>query len=73
MIDKKNQIGDAETAVLVGVVQKDQTEQQVQEYLDELAFLAETAGAATVKKFIQKLPHPDSRTFVGKGKLQEIS
>jgi GTPase len=72
MIDKKNQIGDAETAVLVGVVQKDQTEQQVQEYLDELAFLAETAGATTVKKFIQKLPHPDSRTFVGKGKLQEI-
>jgi GTP-binding protein HflX len=72
MIDKKNQIGDAETAVLVGVVQKDQTEQQVQEYLDELAFLAETAGATTVKKFIQKLAHPDSRTFVGKGKLQEI-
>jgi len=57
---------------LVGVVQKDQTEQQVQEYLDELAFLAETAGATTVKKFIQKLAHPDSRTFVGKGKLQEI-
>jgi GTP-binding protein HflX len=43
------------------------------EYLDELAFLAETAGAITVKKFIQKLPHPDSRTYVGKGKLQEIA
>jgi GTP-binding protein HflX len=58
--------------VLVGVVQKDQREQEVIEYLAELAFLAETAGAITVKKFIQKLPHPDSKTFVGKGKLQEI-
>jgi len=72
MIDKKNQIQEEERAVLVGVVQKDQKEHQVQEYLDELAFLAETAGAVTVKKFMQKLPHPDSRTFVGKGKLQEI-
>ena len=72
MIDKKNQIQSEEKAVLVGVVQKDQKEHQVQEYLDELAFLAETAGAVTVKKFMQKLPHPDSRTFVGKGKLQEI-
>lgn len=57
---------------MVGVVQKDQTEQQVQEYLDELAFLAETAGAVAVKRFTQKLQHPDSRTFVGKGKLEEI-
>jgi GTPase len=73
MIDKKNRIGHEEKAVLVGVVHKEQTEHQVQEYLDELAFLAETAGAVTVKKFIQKLSHPDSRTFVGKGKLQEIS
>jgi GTP-binding protein HflX len=73
MIDKKNRIGLEERAVLVGVVHKEQTEPQVQEYLDELAFLAETAGAVTVKKFIQKLPHPDSRTFVGKGKLQEIA
>ena len=48
------------------------TEQQVLEYLDELQFLAETAGAVTVKKFYQKLAHPDSKTFVGKGKLQEI-
>jgi GTP-binding protein HflX len=54
------------------VVHKDQTEQQVNEYLDELAFLAETAGAVTVKRFTQKLQHPDSRHFVGKGKLQEI-
>lgn len=59
--------------MLVGMVHKDQTEPQVQEYLDELAFLAETAGAITVKRFTQKLPHPDSRTFVGKGKLEEIN
>jgi GTPase len=73
MIEKKNRIAHEERAILVGVVHKEQTEQQVQEYLDELAFLAETAGAVTVKKFIQKLSHPDSRTFVGKGKLQEIA
>ena len=72
MIDKKNKIEQEEKAVLVGLVHKDQTEQQLQEYLDELAFLAETAGAITVKRFTQKLPHPDSRTFVGKGKLEEI-
>jgi len=61
-----------EEAVLVGLVQKDQTEEQVNEYLDELEFLALTAGAETVKRFIQKLPHPDPRTFIGKGKVQEI-
>ncbi len=72
MIDKKNSIQKEERAVLVGLVHKDQTEQQVQEYLDELAFLAETAGAITVKRFTQKLQHPDSRTFVGKGKLEDI-
>ena len=72
MIDKKNVIQKEERAVLVGIVSKDQTEVQVQEYLDELAFLAETAGAVTIKRFTQKLAHPDSRTFVGKGKLEEI-
>ncbi len=72
MLDKKNIIENEEPAVLVGVIQKDQTEPQVQEYLDELAFLAETAGALSVKRFTQKLQHPDSRTFVGKGKLEEI-
>ena len=61
-----------ESAVLVGVVLKDQTEAQVIEYLDELEFLALTAGATTRKRFLQKLPHPDSRTFIGKGKLEEI-
>jgi GTPase len=72
MIDKKNKIEKEERAVLVGLVQKDQTEPQVQEYLDELAFLAETAGAVTVKRFTQKMDHPHSKTFVGKGKLEEI-
>ena len=72
MLDKKNIIEQEEPAVLVGLIQKDQTEPQVQEYLDELAFLAETAGAIAVKRFTQKLQHPDSRTFVGKGKLEEI-
>jgi GTP-binding protein HflX len=61
-----------EKAVLVAVMQQDQTEQQVNEYLDELAFLAETAGASTIRKFVQKLAHPDSKTFIGKGKLEEI-
>ncbi len=72
MLEKKNSIRKAEKAVLVGLVHKTQTEEQVKEYLEELAFLAETAGATAVKRYIQKLPHPDSRTFVGKGKLEEI-
>ncbi|HOA38628.1 MAG TPA: GTPase HflX [Flavihumibacter sp.] len=71
MIEKKIVV-EEEKCVLVGVVQKDQTEQQVKEYLDELSFLAETAGAITQRKFMQKLAHPDSKTFVGKGKLEEI-
>ncbi len=71
MIEKK-QVIENERTVLVGLVQKDQNEQQVAEYLDELAFLAETAGAEAVKRFTQKLAHPDSKTFVGKGKLEEI-
>ena len=72
MIEKKQILQEEQRAVLVGVIQKDQTEDQVNEYLDELAFLAETAGAATIKIFKQRLQHPDSRTFVGKGKLEEI-
>ena len=56
----------------MGLVTADQSEAQLNEYLDELAFLAETAGVKAVKRFTQKLPHPDSRTFVGKGKLEEI-
>jgi len=69
---EKQQIKKEERAVLVGLVQEQQTYEQVDEYLDELAFLAETAGAIAVKRFVQKLKHPDSRTFVGKGKLEEI-
>ncbi|MBS1933183.1 MAG: GTPase HflX, partial [Bacteroidetes bacterium] len=72
MLERKNSFGKEEKAILVGVVQKTQTEEQVNEYLDELAFLAETAGAITVKRFTQKLLHPDSKTFIGKGKLEEI-
>ncbi|MBL7728915.1 MAG: GTPase HflX, partial [Dinghuibacter sp.] len=72
MLEKKNVIQQAERAVLVGLVHKEQTEQQLLDYLAELAFLAETAGAQTVKTFYQKLQHPDKATFVGKGKLEEI-
>ncbi|MEZ4981309.1 MAG: hypothetical protein R2769_06920 [Saprospiraceae bacterium] len=57
-----------EYAVLVGVMQRDETEEMVQEYLDELEFLALTAGAQCKKRFLQKLQHPDTRTFVGSGK-----
>ena len=71
MLEKKRKLLE-EKAVLVGLIHKDQTEHQVNEYLEELAFLAETAGAIAVKRFTQKLPHPDSKTFVGKGKLEEI-
>ena len=72
MLDNRNKINEEEKAVLVGVIQKEQKEQDAKEYLDELHFLAETAGAVAVKRFVQKLSHPDSRTFVGKGKLEEI-
>jgi GTP-binding protein HflX len=61
-----------EKAVLVGVITRDQTETQVTEYLDELEFLAGTAGAETARRFVQRLPQPDARTFIGKGKLEEI-
>lgn len=72
MIEKKQIIKEEEKAVLVGVIQKEHTEEQVDEYLAELAFLAETAGAMAIKIFKQRLQHPDSKTFVGKGKLDEI-
>lgn len=72
MLDKTHVIQHEEKAILVGLIHKEQTEQQVREYLDELAFLAETAGAKATRRFVQKLAHPDSRTFVGKGKLEEI-
>ena len=62
----------AETAVLVGLITKTQDERKTNEYLDELAFLAETAGAEVVKRFTQKLDAAHSVTYVGKGKLEEI-
>lgn len=58
--------------VLVAIVRDKQQVREVEEYLDELRFLAETAGLETVATFMQKLPYPDKRTFVGSGKLQEI-
>jgi GTP-binding protein HflX len=73
MIERNDRIKENERTVLVGVVQKEQKDNEVKEYLDELQFLAETAGAITVKRFYQKLAHPDSKTFVGKGKLAEIA
>jgi GTP-binding protein HflX len=72
LIEKKQKIENEDRTVLVGLVQGEQTYEQVEEYLDELAFLAETAGAVAVKRFTQKLKHADSKTFVGKGKLEEI-
>ena len=61
-----------EEAVLVGLIMANQSEELVEEYLDELEFLTMTAGAKTAKRFVQRRPHPDPRTFIGKGKLEEI-
>ena len=61
-----------EKAVLVALVNKDQTNEKAEEYLDELSFLTETLGARTIKTFTQRLNKPDVKTFVGKGKLEEI-
>jgi GTP-binding protein HflX len=61
-----------ESCVLVGVITSDISEETAQEHLDELEFLAETAGAITIEKFTQKLPYPNPRTYVGTGKLEEI-
>lgn len=66
------QQNEPEKAVLVGLVYKEQTEEKLNEYLAELAFLAQTAGAEVIAEFKQKLPHPDRNTFVGKGKMEEI-
>ena len=65
--------GRGQTAVLVAVMNDRQDETQVTEYLDELEFLAETAGVRTLKRFVQRLANPNSRTFVGEGKLAEIA
>lgn len=62
----------AETAILIALVTQTQDEQKTAEYLDELAFLAETAGAVTIRRFTQKVLGPNSVTYIGKGKLDEI-
>ncbi len=71
MIEKKESI--YEKVVLVGLILKNQPLEKLEEYLDELAFLAHTAGGEVYNRFIQKLPMPDSKTFVGTGKLEEIN
>ncbi len=72
MIEKKTRKQEQETAVIVGIITQEQTEEQVQEYLNELEFLALTAGAIVKKQFKQKRNKPDSKTFVGSGKFLEI-
>lgn len=62
----------AETAILVGLITQEQNEAKTKEYLDELEFLADTAGTVTVKRFTQKVGGPNQTTYVGKGKLEEI-
>jgi GTP-binding protein HflX len=61
-----------ETAVLIGLITPDLKAEQVYEYLDELSFLAKTAGAKPIRNFTQKLKHPDNSTFLGKGKIEEV-
>ncbi len=62
----------AEKAILIGVITPEQNKNQAEEYLDELAFLAKTAGAIPIKKITQKLPVPNNKTFIGKGKIEEV-
>lgn len=70
MIETKRPV---EKAVLVGVINKGQEETEVEEYLDELAFLTRTAGAEPLKKYIQRIPTPNAHTFIGSGKIKEIA
>ncbi len=70
--DIKISTAESEKAALVGLITPRQNEIKANEYLDELAFLADTAGAVTVKKFLQRTEYPNPRTYVGKGKLEEI-
>lgn len=70
MLEKKEHT--YEKSVLVGLITREQDEDKLSEYLDELEFLAFTAGATVEKRFTQKMSHPDLRTFVGKGKMEEI-
>lgn len=69
---KRQPKAEKERAVLIGVIVPPQTEEKVKEYLDELEFLAQTAGAETVRQFVQRLQKPDPKTFIGSGKVEEI-
>ena len=64
--------GYRERAVLIGAIVPPDTEEKINEYMDELAFLAETAGADCIKRFVQKMQRPDPKTFIGSGKVEEI-
>ncbi len=70
---KKGLVKEIEKAILVGVVVQFQSDEVAKEHLDELEFLAMTAGAEIVKRVVQKLPHPDQRSFIGSGKVKEIA
>ena len=61
-----------EKAILIGIITPTVSQEQAYEYLDELAFLAKTAGAEPIRNFTQKLPHPDNKTFLGKGRIEEV-
>ena len=64
--------GYQERAVLIGAIIPPDNEEKINEYMDELAFLAETAGATCIKRYVQKMSGPDPKTFIGSGKVQEI-
>ncbi|GAL66410.1 GTP-binding protein HflX [Jejuia pallidilutea] len=70
MIEKKDV--DLEKAVLVGIITKDQDEEKLKEYLDELEFLTFTAGGYAIKRFTQKMDMPNPKTFIGSGKMEEV-
>ncbi len=72
MVETISTAAKIERAILIGLITRDQTAEQVADYLGELAFLAKTAGIETVKTFTQRLDKPDMATFIGKGKLQEM-
>jgi hypothetical protein len=76
LIDDKKRVNEIEAleerAILVGLITPQQGEAKAKEYLDELEFLAETAGAVTVRTFLQRCDGPNSTSYVGKGKLEEI-
>jgi GTP-binding protein HflX len=71
MLEKDNHV--YEKAILIGVVTQNQSEEKLTEYMDELAFLALTAGAVVNKRFVQKMQKPNPKTFIGKGKLEEVA